>query len=69
MNALQIGTLLIVSAGAFGAVNHIFFRLPSAIGILIVALSASFCVLGLDMFHPGLGIAAQMRTFVEDARF
>ncbi|WP_435259926.1 hypothetical protein ACSBLW_09270 [Thioclava sp. FR2] len=35
MNALQIGTLLIVFAGVFGAVNHIVFRLPSAIGILI----------------------------------
>ncbi|MBI1417487.1 MAG: sodium:proton antiporter [Limimaricola sp.] len=69
MNALQIGTLLIVLAGVFGAVNHILFRLPSAIGILIVALAASLCVLGLDALDPGLGIAAQMRTFVADARF
>jgi len=47
MNALQIGRLLIVFAGAFGSIKHIIFRLPSAIGILIVAFVASLCVLGL----------------------
>ena len=69
MDALQIGTLLIVYAGAFGAVNRILFRLPSAIGIMIVALVASLCVLGLDALHPDLGIAEQMRRFVVDAEF
>lgn len=66
MNALQIGTLLIVFAGVFGAVNHIVFRLPSAIGILIVALAASFCVLGLDALRPDLGVAMEMRQFVTE---
>lgn len=69
MNALQIGTLLIVFAGAFGAVNHIIFRLPSAIGILIVAFVASLGVLGLDAFRPDLGVAGEMRRFVTDAEF
>lgn len=69
MNALQIGTLLIVFAGAFGAVNHIVFRLPSAIGILIVAFVASLCVLGLDALRPDLGVAMEMRRFVADAEF
>ena len=69
MNALQIGTLLIVFAGVFGAVNHIVFRLPSAIGILIVALAASFCVLGLDALRPDLGVAMEMRQFVTEAEF
>ncbi|MBS0123310.1 cation:proton antiporter [Thetidibacter halocola] len=69
MNALQIGTLLIVFAGAFGAVNHILFRLPSAIGILVVALAASICVLGLEALRPDLGVAMEMRRFVTDAEF
>jgi CPA1 family monovalent cation:H+ antiporter len=69
MNALQIATLLIVFAGAFGAVNHIVFRLPSAIGILIVAFVASLGVLGLDAFRPDLGVAEEMRRFVTDAEF
>lgn len=69
MNALQIGTLLIVFAGVFGAINHIFFRLPSVIGILIVAFVASLCFLGLDLLYPGLGIAGEMRRFVSDTEF
>ena len=69
MNALQVGTLLIVFAGAFGAINHIVFRLPSAIGILIVAFVASLCVLGLNVFRPDLGVALEMRRFVADAEF
>jgi CPA1 family monovalent cation:H+ antiporter len=69
MNALQIATLLIVFAGAFGAVNHIIFRLPSAIGILIVAFVASLGVLGLDALNPNLGVAEEMRRFVADAEF
>jgi CPA1 family monovalent cation:H+ antiporter len=67
MNALQIGTLRIVFAGVFGEVNHIVFRLPSAIGILIVALAASFCALGLDALRPDLGVAMEMRQFVTEA--
>ena len=69
MNALQIGTLLIVFAGVFGAVNHIIFRLPSVIGILIVALVASLCVLGLNTLYPALGVAEEMRGFVTSAEF
>jgi CPA1 family monovalent cation:H+ antiporter len=69
MNALQIATLLIVFAGAFGAINHIVFRLPSTIGILIVAFVASLCVFGLDAFRPDLGVAEEMRRFVADAEF
>ena len=45
MNILQIASLLIVMAGAFGAINYLFLKLPSSIGILIVALLASFGVL------------------------
>ena len=35
MNTLQIAALLIVFAGAFGAINYLFFKLPPAIGILV----------------------------------
>lgn len=52
MNTLQIASLLIVFAGAFGAINYLFFRLPSAIGILVVAFLASLAVLALDWFVP-----------------
>ena len=34
MDTLQIATLLIVLAGAFGSINYLWLKLPSSIGIL-----------------------------------
>jgi len=69
MTVLQVASLLIVLAGAFGAINYLFFKLPSSIGILIVALLASITVLAVDFFAPTLGMAAQIRTVVNDIEF
>lgn len=64
MTLLQITSLLIVLAGAFGAINYLFLRLPSSIGILVVALLASFVVMLLDVVIPGLGVADVVRSTV-----
>ena len=69
MDILQVTALLIVLAGAFGAVNYLFLRLPAAIGILIVALGASLAVMGLDRLAPGLGVAGAVRAQVEGIAF
>ena len=69
MNILQIASLLIVLAGAFGAINYLFLKLPSSIGILVVALLASFGVLVVDMAFPTLGMAEQIRTVVTGIDF
>jgi len=69
MNFLQITSLLIVLAGAFGAINYLFLRLPAAIGILIVALAASVVILGLDFLMPGLGMADSVRNIVSGIEF
>ncbi len=64
MNILQITSLLIVLAGGFGAINYLVLKLPSAIGILVVAFAASLAVLGLDALVPALTIAEEMRAVV-----
>jgi len=69
MSFLQITSLLIVLAGAFGAINHLFLRLPSAIGILVVSLLASFGLLGLDVVLPDLLIAETVRGIVNGIDF
>lgn len=69
MTVLQVASLLIVLAGAFGAINYLFFKLPSAIGIMIVALLASMGVLAVDYLAPSLGMAAQIREVVNDLEF
>lgn len=69
MTFLQITSLLIVLAGAFGAINYLFLKLPSAIGILVVSLLASFALLGLDLIVPYLGIADTVRGLVKSIDF
>ncbi len=69
MTALQIASLLLVMAGAFGAFNYLFLKLPSSIGILIVALAASLGTMGVDFLFPELGITGNIRGLVEDFEF
>ena len=64
MTFLQITSALIVLAGTFAAINAIFFRLPSAIGILIVSLLAYLGLLGLDALWPGLHLTAELQRMV-----
>ncbi|EEB85097.1 cation:proton antiporter [Roseobacter sp. GAI101] len=69
MTVLQIASLLIVMAGGFGAINYLFLKLPSSIGILVVALIASFGLLGLDLIWPSLEIADSVRGVVKGIDF
>jgi CPA1 family monovalent cation:H+ antiporter len=69
MSLLQIASTLIVLAGAFGAINYLVLKLPSAIGILIVALLASVIMMGLDLIVPSLGIADTIRAQVVGIEF
>ncbi|MGJ8616975.1 MAG: cation:proton antiporter [Sulfitobacter sp.] len=69
MNFLQITSLLIVLAGGFGAINYLFLKLPSAIGILVVSLLASFGLLAIDLVWPSLDIADTVRGIVTGIDF
>ena len=69
MTILQVASLLIVLAGAFGAINYLYLKLPSAIGILVVSLLASFCVLLFDVVAPSYGVADSVRGAVLDIEF
>ncbi|MEZ5716025.1 MAG: sodium:proton antiporter [Paracoccaceae bacterium] len=69
MDLLQITSFLIVLAGAFGAINYLVLKLPSAIGILVVALFASFGVLATDLIWPQLTIAETARSIITGIDF
>ncbi len=69
MTFLQITSLLIVLAGGFGAINHLYLKLPSAIGVLVVSLLASFVLLGTDLILPDLGIADTVRGIITSIDF
>ena len=64
MTLLQIASLLVVLAAAFGAVNHLVFRLPTAIGILVVSLIASLLLVIVDALASEVDLTAAVRTEV-----
>jgi CPA1 family monovalent cation:H+ antiporter len=69
MDFLQITSILIVLAAAFGAINYLFFKLPSAIGILVVSLLASLGIVVIDALLPDMGIQDTVRTTVTGVDF
>jgi len=69
MTLLQIASLLIVLAAAFGTINYLYLKLPPAIGILVVALFASMGGMGLDLIAPTLGVADAVRAEVTAFEF
>ncbi|MGI9391754.1 MAG: cation:proton antiporter [Boseongicola sp.] len=69
MDLLQLTSLLIVLAGLFGAINYLFLRLPTAIGILVVSLAASLTILGLDLLFQGFTVDDGVRSLVGGIAF
>lgn len=69
MDLLQIASTLIVLAALFGVLNYHFLKLPSAIGILVVALLASLGLLGFDFVMPSLGVGNEVRSIVNSMEF
>ena len=69
MTLLEIASLVIVLSAAFGTINYLFLGLPSAIGMLVVALLASFGVMAVDTVFPSLGLATDVRQLVLQIEF
>ncbi len=57
MNALDL-------AAAFGVLNHFLLKLPSAIGMVIIALATSLTLMLIDLLVPGFGIDDMVRREV-----
>ena len=69
MTIIQIISTLIVLAGAFGVINYLFLKLPSTIGILIVALLASISIMLVDYVKPEIGISKNIISFINNIEF
>ena len=69
MTILQVASLLIVLAGAFGAINYLYLKLPPAIGVLVVAHLTSMSLLAFDLVMPSFGVADSIRATVLEIEF
>ncbi len=56
MTSFQLVSLLFGLAALFGTLNHVTLRLPTTIGLLLLALLASLLLVALQAVWPGLGL-------------
>ncbi|MCR9251600.1 MAG: sodium:proton antiporter [bacterium] len=59
MGILELITLLIFIAAVFTLINITVLKLPSTIGLMVIALAMSLSILLLGTFFPDLKVAAQ----------
>jgi CPA1 family monovalent cation:H+ antiporter len=54
MDTFTLITLLTVLAAGFAYINFKFFKLPTTIGLMVIALGMSLLIFGLNLIIPGL---------------
>ncbi len=57
----NIAAVVLTLAAVFGFINHRWIKLPQTIGLVVIALFASFGVLALDALIPSLGMQDSVR--------
>jgi CPA1 family monovalent cation:H+ antiporter len=62
----NLAAIVLTLAAVFGYVNHRTLRLPTTIGLVVIALLTSFAVIAIDAGLPNLGLEAALRaTLIE----
>lgn len=69
MTTFDLAAALLALAAAFGFVNERWLRLPTPIGLVVVALVVSVAAILLDSLIPAITVADTLRTLVRDIDF
>ena len=64
MTSFQLVSLLFGLAALFGTLNHVTLRLPTTIGLLLLAMLASLGLVAVQAVWPGLGLRATAERVV-----
>ena len=56
LSLFDLIAVLLVLTAAFGWINHVVLKLPQTIGLLVMALLASFVLVGVELAFPQLGL-------------
>ena len=69
LTLFEIGAALLVLSGAFSWFNHAYLKLPHTIGLLLMALLASFVLMGLEVVFPSLGLTNTVSSAIGQIDF
>ena len=56
MNLFDVVAILLCLSALFGYINYRYLHLPSTIGIVIIALASSICIVVLDLMVPSMNV-------------
>ncbi len=62
----NLAALLLGLSAVFGYLNHRVLRLPHTVGLTVMALTASFAVLGADWLAPNLGLKSAVQAVLTE---
>ena len=69
LTLFDIGAALLVFSGAFSWINHAYLKLPHTIGLLLMALLASFALMALQAIFPSLGLTETVSSAIGQIDF
>ena len=69
LSLFEIAAMMLVLSALFGWINHAFLKLPHTIGLLIMALVASFVLLGLELVFPAIGLTDTVKSAIGQIDF
>lgn len=69
LTLFEIAALLLVLSGAFSWFNHAYVKLPHTIGLLLMALLASFALMALQALFPALGLTETIQSAIGQIDF
>ena len=69
LSLFEIVALLLVLSALLSWVNRAYLKLPHTIGLLVMALLASFILMGLELLFPSLGLTDTMEAMLNQIDF
>jgi CPA1 family monovalent cation:H+ antiporter len=69
LRMLDIAAICLVVTALFANLNHQFIRLPTAIGVMVIALGLSLCIVGLDSVGLDFGLREHEESFLRSIDF
>ncbi|MBU0755953.1 MAG: sodium:proton antiporter [Planctomycetes bacterium] len=64
MAIFNIAAMLLVLAAVIGVINHRVFKLPHAIGLMVITLGGSLGVMLIDQAFPGWDLQTRIESYV-----
>lgn len=69
LSLFEIASLLLALSAFFGWMNHVFFKLPHTIGLLVISLFASLSLLFAERFFPAIGLTDTFQDIIGQIDF